>query len=108
MGGTWWTNAERRVLRFEIDHVHKEDIMKTITSLALVAMLVLLGSCTINPHPMDMTQAVQSAKTRSDDESLASIMKMRPKTCRQRRRSIKGCWPNTKLEKVFMGSKLKV
>jgi endonuclease III len=45
--------------------------MKTITSLALVAILGLTGSCTINPHPMDMTQAVQSAKTRSDHESLA-------------------------------------
>lgn len=45
--------------------------MKTLTSLALVALLGPLGSCTINPHPMDMTQAVQSAKTRGDHESLA-------------------------------------
>jgi hypothetical protein len=45
--------------------------MKTLTSLALVAMLGALGSCTINPHPMDMTQAVQNAKTRSDHQSLA-------------------------------------
>jgi hypothetical protein len=45
--------------------------MKTLTSLALVAILGLLGSCAINPHPMDMSQAVQSAKTRSDHESLA-------------------------------------
>ena len=45
--------------------------MKTITSLALVAILGLLGSCTINPHSMDMTQAVQSAKTGSDHENLA-------------------------------------
>ena len=45
--------------------------MKTLTTLALVAVLGLLGSCTINPHPMDMTQAVQSAKTRGDHDSLA-------------------------------------
>ena len=45
--------------------------MKTITSLALLAIFALLGSCTINPHPMDMTQAVQSARTRSDHENLA-------------------------------------
>ncbi|HEX2933425.1 MAG TPA: hypothetical protein VHV54_27095 [Candidatus Binatia bacterium] len=45
--------------------------MKTITSLALAAILGLLGSCTINPHSMDMTQAVQSAKSRGDHESLA-------------------------------------
>ena len=45
--------------------------MKTRTSLALVAVFGLLVSCTINPHPMDMTQAVQSAKTRSDHEALA-------------------------------------
>jgi hypothetical protein len=50
---------------------HKENIMKTLTSLVLVASLGLLGSCTINPHSMDMTQAVQSAKTGSDHESLA-------------------------------------
>jgi hypothetical protein len=46
--------------------------MKLLTSLALVAMLGLLGSCTINPHSMDMTQAVQGAKSRSDHESLAT------------------------------------
>ena len=44
--------------------------MKIVTALALVAFLGLLGSCTINPHPMDMTQAVQSAKTRSDHDAL--------------------------------------
>lgn len=45
--------------------------MKTITALALAATLGLLGSCTINPHSMDMTEAVQSAKTRGDHENLA-------------------------------------
>ena len=45
--------------------------MKTITSLVLVAIFGLLVSCTINPHPMDMIQAVQQAKTRSDQEDLA-------------------------------------
>ena len=45
--------------------------MKTLTSLMLVAAFGLLVSCTINPHPMDMTQAVQQAKTRSDQEALA-------------------------------------
>ena len=45
--------------------------MKTLNYLATVALFALLVSCTINPHPMDMTQAVQSAKTRSDHEALA-------------------------------------
>lgn len=45
--------------------------MKTGTSLALVAIFGLLVSCTMNPHPMDMTQAVQSAKSPSDHEALA-------------------------------------
>lgn len=45
--------------------------MNKIISLAAVALLGLLASCTINPHPMDMTQAVQNAKTRSDHEALA-------------------------------------
>ena len=48
--------------------------MKTITSLALVAFLALLGSCTINPHPMDMTQAIQSATTRSDQERFGKAL----------------------------------
>ena len=46
--------------------------MKTIISLALVGMLGLLGSCSINPHSsMDMTRAVQSAKTPADHANLA-------------------------------------
>lgn len=45
--------------------------MKTITSFAFVAFLGLLGSCAMNPHPMDMTQAIQGATTRSDQENLA-------------------------------------
>ena len=45
--------------------------MKTLISLALVASLGLFGACSINPHSMDMTQAVQSARTPSDHENLA-------------------------------------
>ena len=45
--------------------------MKTRTSIALVAVFGLLASCTINPMPMDMTQALQSAKTSSDHAALA-------------------------------------
>ena len=45
--------------------------MKIVTTLALVAILGLLTSCSINPHPMDMTQAVQTAKTASEHEALA-------------------------------------
>ena len=45
--------------------------MRMITRLAAVAILGLMISCTINPHPMDMTEAVQSAKTRADHEALA-------------------------------------
>ena len=43
--------------------------MKLVTSFALVTVLGLLVSCTTTP--MDMTTAVQSAKTRSDHEALA-------------------------------------
>ena len=45
--------------------------METTKRLAAIALLGLLGSCTINPHPMDMTQAVQRANTRSDQAALA-------------------------------------
>jgi hypothetical protein len=45
--------------------------MKIGTSFALVAIFGLLASCTMNPHPMDMTQAVQNAQSPSDHEALA-------------------------------------
>ena len=45
--------------------------MKTKTGLATAALLSVLTSCSINPHPMEMTQAVQSAKTGSDHGALA-------------------------------------
>ncbi len=45
--------------------------MKTVTYFALVAVFGLLVSCAINPMAMDMTQSVQSAKTRSDHDALA-------------------------------------
>ena len=39
--------------------------------LAVLAVVGLLSACTINPHPMDMTQAVQTAKTAKEHEALA-------------------------------------
>jgi hypothetical protein len=42
-----------------------------ITLLIALGMLGLLMSCTINPHPMDMTRAVQNAKTAADHDALA-------------------------------------
>ena len=41
------------------------------TQLAVMALLGLLASCTINPHPMDMTAAIQNAKTPADHDALA-------------------------------------
>lgn len=45
--------------------------MRIRTRLAVVALVGLLSACTINPHSMDMTQAVQTAKTASEHEALA-------------------------------------
>lgn len=42
-----------------------------ITLLIALGMLGLLMSCTINPHRMDMTRAVQDAKTAADHDALA-------------------------------------
>ena len=39
--------------------------------LAAVAVFGLLVSCSINPHPMEMTRAVQNAKTAGDHDALA-------------------------------------
>jgi hypothetical protein len=38
---------------------------------AFLALPILLASCSINPHPMDMTAAIQAAKTPADHEALA-------------------------------------
>lgn len=46
--------------------------MKYKRFLASSAALALLASCSINPHPMEMSQAIQSAKTHADHEALAT------------------------------------
>lgn len=48
--------------------------MKITTKLLIITslMFVVLAGCQINPHPMDMTSAVQNAKTKDDHESLAA------------------------------------
>jgi hypothetical protein len=43
---------------------------KLLTAMLLVAGL-LVACSEMNPHPMDMTQAVQSATTKADHEALA-------------------------------------
>ncbi|HET7062056.1 MAG TPA: hypothetical protein VFI43_07745 [Nitrosospira sp.] len=46
--------------------------MKTRTALVILATMAVLASCAhIDPHPMDMTSAVQNAKTSADHEALA-------------------------------------
>ena len=46
--------------------------MKTRTFITVLSALGLLASCVQrDPHPMDMTQAVQSAATRPDHNALA-------------------------------------
>ena len=46
--------------------------MKTRTFITVLSTLGLLASCVqMDPHPMDMTQAVQSAATRPDHNALA-------------------------------------
>ncbi len=45
--------------------------MKKSASVIFLAVFGLLAACAINPHPMDMTQAIQSAKTPDDHLALA-------------------------------------
>lgn len=46
--------------------------MKTNLLTALILTLGLLSACAeTNPHPMDMSQAVQSATSKADHEALA-------------------------------------
>jgi len=46
-------------------------IIKTLLTVSLTLGL-LAGCAQPNPHPMDMTAAIQSAKTRADHEALAA------------------------------------
>lgn len=46
--------------------------MKIKLLITLILTLVLLDGCGgINPHPMDMSQAVQNAESKADHEALA-------------------------------------
>ncbi|MDD4906776.1 MAG: hypothetical protein PHD39_11545 [Methylobacter tundripaludum] len=46
--------------------------MKTKLLISLFLTLGLLAACAeMSPHPMDMSQAVQNAKTKADHEALA-------------------------------------
>jgi hypothetical protein len=46
--------------------------MKARNFFAILTVLGLLASCAhIDPHPMDMTSAIQSAKTKADHNALA-------------------------------------
>ncbi len=46
--------------------------MKTKLLISLFLTLGLLSACAeMNPHPMDMSQAVQSAESKADHEALA-------------------------------------
>jgi hypothetical protein len=47
-------------------------IMQSKVFLSILAILGLLASCAhINPHPMDMTSAIQNARTKADHLALA-------------------------------------
>lgn len=48
--------------------------MRTILKLLIIGSLTLgvMVGCQQNPHPMDMSLAIQSAKTKEDHESLAT------------------------------------
>ncbi len=47
--------------------------MKIKTKLLITSLIfVVMAGCQINPHPMDMTSAIQSAKTKDDHEALAA------------------------------------
>jgi len=46
--------------------------MKTNLMITMLLALGLLSACAeMDPHPMDMTQAVQNAETKADHEALA-------------------------------------
>ena len=46
--------------------------MKTKLLISLFLTIGLLAACAeMNPHPMDMSQAVQNAKSKADHEALA-------------------------------------
>ena len=50
--------------------------MKTKLLIPLFLTLGLLAACAeMNPHPMDMSQAVQNAKSKADHEALAQHYK---------------------------------
>jgi ABC-type Fe3+-citrate transport system substrate-binding protein len=58
-------------LIFEFQFLWRK-LMKTKLLITLLLTLGLLAACAErNPHPMDMTQAVQNAESKADHEALA-------------------------------------
>jgi len=45
--------------------------MKPTVFITVLLTVAVLGACKISPHPMDMTQAVQNAKSPADHTALA-------------------------------------
>lgn len=70
--------------------------MKTAMYLAIAVAFGLLVSCSVAPHPMDMTQAIQDARTRHDHEALAKHYENTAKEFRERRRNTRNGLPGTK------------
>jgi hypothetical protein len=77
--------------------------MKARTFVGFVAVLSLLGSCSINPHPMKMTRAVQSAKSRSDHEALAKHYENAAKEMREKAEEHKNLVAHYEAKKSLYG-----
>ena len=58
--------------------------MNTVVYLAILAGFGLIVSCSVAPHPMDMTQAIQNARTRNDHEALANHYENAAKELREK------------------------
>ncbi len=83
--------------------------MNTTTKLALITFLAMgmLVSCAQpNPHPMDMTVAVQSAKTKADHEALAEHYEQTAKDAQAKVKEHKKLLDEYKAHSYFYGKQI--
>ena len=90
--------------------------MKMRIALAVIAVLGLLASCAhIEPHPMDMTNAIRNAKTSADYRSFGQALRRRGEkhagkggSAKENARGIPGAWlllwqENRRPDRTFPG-----
>ena len=83
--------------------------MKTKLLITLLLTFGILAACAeMNPHPMDMSQAVQNAESKADHERWRNTMRKLRKKCRLRLMSIRNFLANMSQKAISTAGRRKI